>query len=158
MFVYVIIFKDLSYHFSECALCLFSCLLFTDKHYSQFDSLFQCALSVICICPVLFLVFFFFYDQYTCIFTVKKKKKKINPYFKKMKFKYIFIFLFACFIPCFVFVFVFFFYDQYTCIFTVEKRKEDEPYFKKMKSKHILIFLSDCILLLICLIHFAFLA
>ena len=26
---------------------------------------------------------YFFYDQYTCIFTVKIKK--MNPYFKKMK-------------------------------------------------------------------------
>ena len=26
-------FKDLSYHFSKCALHLFSCLLFTNKHY-----------------------------------------------------------------------------------------------------------------------------
>ena len=76
----------------------------------------------------------------------------MNPYFNKMKSKHIFIFISACFTLCFVY----FFYDQYTYIFTVKKKKMN-PYFKKMKSKHILIFLFYCILVLICLIHFAFL-
>ena len=37
---------------------------------------------------------YFFYGQYTCIFT--GKIKKINPYFKKMKCKHILIFLSDC--------------------------------------------------------------
>ena len=50
----------------------------------------------------------------------------MNPCFKKIKSKHIFIFLSACFIPCFVLFLFFFFYDQYTCIFTVKKEEEEE--------------------------------
>ena len=56
----------------------------------------------------------------------------MSPCFKKIKSKHIFIFLFACFIPCLVLFLFFFFYDQYTCIFTVKKEEEeeeDEPLF-----------------------------
>ena len=104
----------------------------------------------------LFCFFFFFYDQYTCIFTVKKRRRW-TPILKD-EIQTHFCFLICLFYSLFWF---FFFYDQYTCIFTVKKEKKKRrwtPIFKKMKSKHILIFVSDYILLLICLIHFAFLA
>ena len=156
MFVCVIIFKDLSYHFLS-VLCVYFCVysLQTDiivsliHYFSVFCVWFVSALFYSLFC------FFFLWSIY--LYLHYKKKKKMNPYFKRWNPN---TFLFS-YLPILFLVLVFFFYDQYTCIFTVKKEKKKRrwtPIFKKMKSKHILIFVSDYILLLICLIHFAFLA
>ena len=103
--------------------------------------------------PILFLVLFFFlWSIYLYLHCKKRIWTSILTRWNPITF--LFSYLPVLFLV--LFFVSFFFYDQYTCIFTVKKKKMN-PYVKKMKSKNILIFLSNCILLLICLIHLAFL-
>ena len=104
----------------------------------------------------LFCFFFFLWSIYMYLHCKKRRRrwililKRWNP--NTFLFSYLPV-LFLAF-----FLFLFFLWSIYLylhCIYIIKKKIN--LYFKKMKSKHILIFLSDCILLLICLIYFAFL-
>ena len=159
--------EDLIYHFWKMEpliwVCLFVlsffvdlCLLVKDIIVSLihcFSVLWVWFVSALFYSLFCFCLFYFFMNN---ILVSSLLKKNMNPYFKKIKSKHIFIFFICLFYSLFCFVFSV--YDQYTCVFTVKKEKEKKrrwtPILKRWNPN---TFLSDCILLLICLIHFAFL-
>ena len=127
MFVCVIIFKDLSYHFLS-VLCVYFCVysLQTDTivslihYFSVFCVWFVFALFYSLFC------FFFLWSIY--LYLHYKKKKKMNPYFKRWNPN---TFLFS-YLPILFLVLVFFFLWSIYLYLHCKKRKKEKkmnPYF-----------------------------